>query len=172
MPRRPLGPGGLHDRCVHVAYRNMRLVLWVSPRYRPIRLRRAEVWRGDRWQEYADRVEVLSMPRNLTGEAGGGILAGRSKPKLFEKFPELSSWMSDAAYQDGKPVGMVQLSIRPKGAVFVATLRIQDQGGMMLQVEDVSLDDTLILLEAALMASPVPWSRDPYPLGQITGKKK
>lgn len=172
MPRRPRGPGSSHTRCVHTSFKNLRLILFCGPVWLPIRLRRAEAFRNGEWSDYADRVEVLSMPRNLDAVTANGQMVNRSKPKLMAQFPELCSWLSDGTYADGKPVGMVQLSIRPKGAVYVVTLRIQDQGGMMLQVEDVNLDDTFVLLEAALTASPTPWSRDPYPLGQISSKKK
>lgn len=172
MPRRPIGPSKTHARCVYAHVRNFRLCLWCGPWYMPIRLRHAAVWRDDAWSTFADRPEVLSMPRAFEGTVSAGAPINRSKSKVLGAFPELSSWLVEGAYPDGKPVGMVQLSIRPKGAVYVATLRIADQGGLMLQTEDVQLDDVLLLLEAALTASPTPWQRDPYPLGQISGKRK
>lgn len=172
MPKRPFGPGKENQRCIHVSLWNLRLVLWYANRYTPIRLRRSEVYRRGVWEPWADRPEVLSMPRALSGGPGEGPVYQRPKPKLFERFPELVSWLTDSAYPDGKPVGMVQLSIRPKGAVFVVQLRIQDQGGMLCSVEDPVLDDALLLLEASLTASPVPWTRDPYPLGVSQTKKR
>jgi len=112
------------------------------------------------------------MPRQVSAVSGEGLQVQRAAPKLLGLFPELSSWMKDGNFPDGKPVGMVQLSVRPKGMVYVVQLRVQDQGGMIITVEDPSFDDALMLLEAALVASPPPWSRDPYPLGISQGKKK
>lgn len=171
MPKRPIGPGKSNQRCIHVAVRNLKLVLWFRDVYTPLRLRRADVYRNGAWSCTADRVEVLSMPRALTGSVGEGIQVSRAKSKLLEKMPELCSWLSDGVYSDGKQVGMVQLSIRPKGSVYLASLRIQDQGGMVITTEEGTIEDALLLMEAALCASPVPWSRDPYPLGQISSKK-
>lgn len=172
MLRRPLGPGSSRPHLVRVQVRGVRVALWCGPWYLPVRCREAHVFHGGAWVLSRDHPEVLSMPRALSGEVTSGQLVSRSAPKSFERFPELASWLRDAAYSDGKPVGMVQLSVRPKGAVYVLTLRIQDQGGMMLQVEDASLDDALVLLEACLTANPTPWTRDPYPLGQLSGKKR
>ena len=172
MPKRPFGPGKSNQRCIHVSLWNLRLVLWYGSEYHPLRLRRAEVHRNGAWSCTADRVEVLSMPRALSGSIGEGLSVARSKSKHFDRYPELSAWLADGQYSDGKAVGMVQLSIRPKGSIYLVTLRIQDQGGMQITTEDAILEDALLLLEAALTASPVPWSRDPYPLGQISGKRK
>jgi len=114
------------------------------------------------------------MPQMPGSAVVGGSHHSRPPTKLLGSFPELKSWLCDSAYPDGKPIGLVQLSIRPKGAVFVVQLRIQDQGGLLMSVEDVNLDDALLLLEAALVAVPPPWCRDPYPLGvsQSGGKRK
>lgn len=112
------------------------------------------------------------MPQMPGSVATGGAAPARPTPKTLVSFPELSSWLKDTCYPDGKPIGMVQLSVRPKGAVYVVSLRIQDQGGLVMTAEEQSLDDALVLLEAALVSSPPPWHRDPYPLGQVTGKRK
>lgn len=172
MPLSRPALGSSRDRVVRVRYRNLALELWYASRYSPIRLRLARVVREGVDVVLRDHPEVLSMPRSFTGEVGSQVLHPRAGSKVLAAFPELLSWLRDAAYSDGKPVGMVQLAVRPKGAVYVVTLRVQDQGGMMIQVEDANLDDAFLLLDAALVASPPPWTRDPYPLGQISSKKK
>jgi len=172
MPQRPKGPAKSRAKCYYGVVRNFRLALWFENVYTPIRLRAAEKLSQGRWTPFRDCPEVLSMPRAVSGVSGSALQVKRTDAKMFVHFPELTSWLADGNFSDGKPVGMVQLSIRPKGMVYVVQLRVQDQGGMILTVEDPSLDDALMLLEAALVATPVPWSRDPYPLGISQSKKK
>lgn len=153
--------------------RNLVLTWWWGGVYRPVRLLRCV----RAYTRYAvvihEDEEVPTMPRIPTGAVASGQLINRAKSRLLgEKLPELTGWLSDASYPDGKPVGMVQLSIRPKGAVYVVQLRVEDHGGLILTVEDPVVDDALVLLEASLTSDPIPWTRDPYPLGSVTKKRK
>jgi len=173
MPKRPKGPMGGRDRAVTTRCRNLILTWWWGGVYKPARLVRCYVARGGVEVLAREEEGVPFMPRVPTGAAASGQPVNRTKTRLLgEKLPELASWLSDATYPDGKPVGMVQLSMRPKGAVYVVQLRIEDHGGLIVTVEDASLDDALVLLEATLTSDPIPWVRDPYPLGSVTKKKK
>jgi len=107
------------------------------------------------------------------GEQGSapGIGKPRKESQVLKKFREIASFLTDVAYPDGTPIGNVQLSIRTRGPVIQAQLKLAGLGGLRINVEDVSADEALLALEAALTAEPVAWEPDPYPLdGQ--GKKK
>lgn len=91
--------------------------------------------------------------------------------KWAKIYPELASWLADAYYPDKKPIGQTQLSIRRQGNTMICQLKIEDQGGLKIEVRDENLDKALAALEVLLNGNPVPWQRDAYPLGG-TGKKK
>jgi len=113
------------------------------------------------------------MPKPFTGNpTEGTVLTGATKGGMAKNLPELMSWLCDASYEDGKPMGQVQVQLRRAGPLIVGVLKIADQGGLKLEVTDSSPDRALASLEAALSASPIPWQTDPYPLGGRTGKKK
>lgn len=170
--RRPPGPMSTKPRVVVVQWRHFELVLAVRRGYLPIAIQAAGSRQRDGLVVHRGHMWGLSMPTMPGAVSANGVSPPRSTPKTLSQFPELSSWLKDTAYPDGKPVGMVQFSVRPKGAVYVVQLRIQDQGGLLMSVEDASLDDALVLLEAALTAVPPMWVRDPYPLGAVTSKRK
>lgn len=112
------------------------------------------------------------MPKPIDPNAPrAGVSTPRRPTKLLKGFPELASYLTDVSYPDGSPVGNVQLSVRTRGPLIVAQLKLAGMGGLRLQVEDSCVDDALVALEALLLAEPVPFEPDPYPLdGQ--GKKK
>ena len=102
----------------------------------------------------------------VTGQSG--CLKG-----TWEKhFPALAGWLCDAAYDDGKPCGPVQLSLKRRGSDVVITLKLADQGGLKLEAVESSPDKALVALEALLKADPVPWQADAYPLSGGPKKKK
>lgn len=113
------------------------------------------------------------MPKK-PGEGGVqvGVTMPRKPSKILGKMAELSSFLTEVQYADGTPIGNVQLSIRTRGPMLVAQLKMAAMGGMKLQVEDTSLDDVLAALEGLLMLEPVPWEPDPYPLDGGGKKKK
>lgn len=124
------------------------------------------------WVPYRLTEEVYEMPKPIDPNAPrAGVSTPRRPTKLLKGFPELASYLTDVSYPDGSPVGNVQLSVRTRGPLIVAQLKLAGMGGLRLQVEDSCVDDALVALEALLLAEPVPFEPDPYPLdGQ--GKKK
>lgn len=113
------------------------------------------------------------MPRPfVSGPAGQSALVGAKKGKLGERMPELMSWVCDAAYADGTPLGQTQLKLRRQGPLIVATLQVADQGGLKLEAVDDSPEKALAALEALLQAESVPWCPDPFPIGVKRADKK
>lgn len=100
------------------------------------------------------------------------VLIGCDPGKWKLLYPELASWLCDGAYQDGKPIGLTQLTLRRKGSEMMAQLKIADQGGLKCEVADTNVDKALAALEALLNSAKVPWIRDEYPLGGTQKKKK
>jgi len=86
--------------------------------------------------------------------------------------PSLSSWLCDAVYPDGSPVGAVQLQLRREGSVIRATLKIADQDGLKVSAIECSPQDALLALDLLLGGTDVPWENDAYPLGGKPSKKK
>jgi hypothetical protein len=112
------------------------------------------------------------MPRAFgVGTPVGAVLTGATKGNMSKTFPELWSWLCDASYEDGTPMGQVQVQLRRAGPLIVAVLKIQDQEGLKLEVTDASPERALASLEAALSSSPVPWQKDQYPLGGTKKRK-
>lgn len=108
----------------------------------------------------------------MPNDPGKAQLVGAIKSKLLVQFGELESWLCDACYPDGKPIGSTQLSIRRRGASVYGTLKVADQGGLKLEVCEPSVERALVALEALLRGQPVPWQPDPFPLDQGGRKKK
>lgn len=107
---------------------------------------------------------------------GAAVEAARSKPrsptKLFAKLPRVAEYLTDVTWPDGSPIGNVQLSVRTRGGLVVAQLKLAAMGGLRLSAEATCLDDALAALEAACNADPAPWEPDPYPLDGVVKKKK
>ncbi|HKY46321.1 MAG TPA: hypothetical protein VJM50_24725, partial [Pyrinomonadaceae bacterium] len=74
----------------------------------------------------------------------------RKASQVLAKFRELASFLTDRAYPDGSEMGDVQLTLRTKGPAVLAQLKITSNGGLRIQVEDESVDEALLALEAAL----------------------
>ncbi len=87
-------------------------------------------------------------------------------------YPELASWLCDGTYSDGALIGLTQLTLRRRSSEMLCQLKIQDQGGLKIEVADANVDKALAALEALLTSAKVPWCRDDYPLGGGPRKKK
>jgi len=170
--RRPVGPISARPREIRGVWCGLEWVLWWSGRYRGATslrwfIRRpGEAPRGLTADELGETMPALPQPSTAASP-----LVGAQKSTLMLKVPELQSWLCDAAYPDGKPIGATQLSIRRRGSTVYATLKIADQGGLKVEVAEPSIDRAFVALEALLTGSPVPWQPDPYPL-DAAGKKK
>lgn len=113
------------------------------------------------------------MPRAFRGVEGVGMgNLPRKRSELIAKLPTLQGWLCDRVYDDGKPCGLVQFTVRTRATDFEGTLKIADQGGLMMKVAADSFEDVLVALELALASEPAPWEPDPYPLNGNKGKKK
>jgi len=113
------------------------------------------------------------MPRMPGGqEDRPGVGKPRKASQVLKSFKELASFFAEVNWPDGNPIGNVQLSIRTRGPLVQAQMKLAANGGLRLSVEDANLDEALLALEAALTADPVPWEPDPYPLDGLGGKKK
>lgn len=107
----------------------------------------------------------------VSDEKGAGLV-GAEAGSWKKAFPELASWVCDANYPDGSPIGETQLTVRRRGGTLVGVLKIADQGGLKVEVQETQLDRLFAALEAMLTVKPVPWQRDSFPLGQGGKKKK
>lgn len=113
------------------------------------------------------------MPKPIDPNAPrAGVSTPRRASKFFKGFPELASYLTDVTYPDGTAVGNVQLTLRTRGPLVVAQLKLAAMGGLRLTVEDTNADDALVALEGLLLAEPVPFEPDPYPLDGQAKKKK
>jgi hypothetical protein len=170
--RQPKGVISKRWRSWVVEWRNAVLTLTYEGRYSAVRITRFLAVVGRRAVCLRGGEGGQMMPREPNAPASAGMQPPRSKSGTFGVFEELTSWLADRAYPSGKAVGMVALTIRPKGREYLVQLRIQDQGGMVITTQDESLDDALMALECSLAADPVPWVKDDYPLGVSQQKKK
>lgn len=153
--------------------RGVRLTYWYHRHGKVIQAPTWEVWDGRTWKLGRASMEVYDVPKPIDPNAPkAGVTTPRRPSKLLKGFPELASYLTDVAYPDGTPVGNVQLTVRTRGPLVVAQLKLAAMGGLRLTVEDTNADDALVALEALLLAEPVPFEPDPYPLdGQIKKKK-
>lgn len=146
------------------------------------------LWRGPyrhlspfRWSRYvapgyyrsltADELGLTAMPSMPEVEQPGKPV-GVPKSQMLVKMPELNSWLSDASYPDGKPLGSTQLAIRRRGQSVQLTLKLADSGGVKLEVLEPTLDLALAALEALLASPRVPWRKDDYPLDAALKKRR
>lgn len=124
------------------------------------------------WEVFRDDDREDGMPRMIAPMPEGDFPHPPRVPsKMLGKLKEVNSFLSDTLWPGGTAMGEVQLSIRTRGGRIVAQLKLADHGGLRVTVEQEDVDSALVALEAVLNAEPVPWERDPYPLGG-TGKKK
>ncbi len=145
-------------------------------------------WRGPyrqltpfRWSRYvmpgryhpltADELGLTHMP-SMPEVGDPGKPVGVPKSQMLSKLPELNSWLSDAAYPDGKPLGSVQLAVRRRGQAVHLTIKLADCGGVKLEVNEPTLDLALVALEALLSSKKVPWRKDDFPLDGALKKRR
>lgn len=114
------------------------------------------------------------MPKPIEpGDPSKGLpVLPRPASEVLSAFGELHSYLTDMEWPQGGLIGEVQLSVRTRGCRVQAQLKLAGHGGLRLTADAVGVDEALFTLEAALNANPVPWERDPYPLGGAGGKKK
>lgn len=113
------------------------------------------------------------MPKPFVeGQVGNTPLKGAEKGAMAKNLPELMGWLCDATYSDGAPMGASQLQLRRQGGMILATLKIEDQGGLCMQAADSSPERALASLEALLAATQPPWQTDRFPLGGGSKKKR
>lgn len=113
------------------------------------------------------------MAFQFTGSAGAGLPPlPRDPGKVLTKFPKLFSLLMEREYEDKKPIGVVQLQLRTDGDRFKGNLKLADHGGLVINAHGRTVDELLVMLEAALASSPQAWEPDPYPLNGSKGKKK
>jgi hypothetical protein len=110
--------------------------------------------------------QVSDMPKPFEGPSAGPVaLVGCKKGVWAKGLPELMSWVCDATYADGTPLGQTMLQLRRQGGVMLASLKIADQGGLKIEAVDATPEQALASLEALLAAVSVPWQTDRYPVG-------
>lgn len=113
----------------------------------------------------------MAKPPSKDGPIAG-VSVPRKPSKLLGKLQEISSFLTDVSYPDGSAIGNVQLTVRTRGPLVLAQLKLASLGGLRLSVEDACVDDALVALEGLLLTEPVPWEPDPYPLDSHAKKKK
>jgi len=116
--------------------------------------------------------EVSSMPvKPGIAEGGNAPLKGASHGVWGKGMPTLSSWICDAVYTDGTPMGQVQVAVKRDGTVVRATLKVEDMGGVKCSAIGPDPASALAALELLLASPTAPWERDGYPLGSSARKK-
>lgn len=146
------------------------------------------LWRGPfrsltpfKWSRYvapgyyrvltADELGMTQMPQMPQVEEPGKPV-GVNRSLIFSKMVELNSWLCDATYPDGKPLGSTQLAIRRRGQNVYLTLKLADSGGVKVEVCEPTIDMAFVALEALLSGGKVPWRKDEFPLdGQLRKKR-
>jgi len=171
--RRPRGP--IRSRVAFLTGRagGMLCELYYDPRRLGVTADRWRVFRGGKWLYWPGWTEEYEVPKPIVPSEGDGLPALPRPPSdALGVFSEIHSFLTDMVWPDGTLVGDVQLSIRTRECRIVAQLKIAAHGGLRISAECVGIDEALTVLEAALNATPVPWERDPYPLGGAPKKKK
>lgn len=152
---------------------NFRALFWYHRHGKPVANARWERLTPSGWIDVTQAVKEYSMAKQIgTPQSGSFMPKHRGKGALLAKMPNLLSYLVDTTYDDGAPVGTVQLGIRTRGPLLIGQLRLADQGGLRIQVEANSFDEVLGLLEAALASPTAPWEPDPYPLDGAKKKRK
>lgn len=172
-PRRPKGPAGRKRRCYEGRWGPLVAEVWIGGGWLPPSPTRWLVREAGGWVPYLDPRMGDDVPKPFTqGEAPAQALKGAVKGDLAKKLPELMSWVCDATFEDGTPLQRTSLQFERQGSMIRARLKIQDQGGLVLEVVDASPERAMASLEAMLNSSPVPWQVDRFPLGGEAGNKK
>lgn len=163
---------GWNSRFISVTFRRFAFKFWYRGRYRGVGL--PQVFLRVDTSVGAGRILVRggTMPEfpKLPAAGSSGCDAG----EWGSMFPLLAGWVCDSSYPDGTPLGAVQLQIRRDGGVIRASLKVSDQGGLMLRGVGADPVSALLSLEVLLSSESCPWEKDPYPLAgaRTPGKKK
>lgn len=94
-----------------------------------------------------------------------------SESKLLGKVPQLCAFLTHTAYEDGTPRVPGGLWMENKGVVLEVVLRNPDSGARLPLVAP-TLDEVLMLAEAALRADSAPWQPDRWLMEQLTKRSK
>ena len=112
------------------------------------------------------------MPVKPVSQEGVALpLQGAQHGVWGKGFPQVSSWLCDALYTDGSPVGQVQLAFKREGTVVRVTMKVEDHNGVKCSAVGPDPASALAALEMLLASPKAPWELDPYPLGKA-GRKK
>lgn len=111
------------------------------------------------------------MPVRPNKPGSGVESRGANRGAWATSLPNLSEWLCSAAWEDGVPIGPVQIQMRREGSVIRVTLKISDQGGLKVSAIEESPLDALLALDLLLGTVEVPWEVDAYPL-QGGGRKR
>jgi len=172
MPAVKARDRGWSCRFISVTYKSLAFKFWYRGRFRGVGL--PQVFRRVSTSVGPGLVFVKggTMPEfpKLPAVGSSGCDAGEWGTSL----PLLSGWVCDSSYPDGTPLGAVKLQLRRDGGVIRASLKVSDQGGLMLRAVGADPVSALLALEVLLSAEGCPWERDPYPLAgqRLAGKKK
>jgi len=170
---RPRGPIKQKSRELVGAIGSLRWTFWYHPRQFAVRW---GVWHRktpEGWVLFREDKREDNMPRAIGPMPEGDIpYPPRVPSKVLLRFKELGEFLSSTLWPGGQAMGEVQFSLRTRMGRICAQLKLADHGGLRVTVEQEDVDSALVALEAALNAQPVPWERDPYPLGGLAKKPK
>lgn len=141
-------------------------------------LRKMRWWRSESKGRFSienilKRFEIMAQKPNVDEvlRQNGGL--GPSHGEAGKLFPNLASWLCDAAYEDTTPKGRVKLEAERRGDRVRIQIRSADTG-LMVEHFSENLGDAVLGLELLLGSKDCPWQLDPYPMDKpkTRGKKK
>lgn len=173
MPQRVRVLGGNRPRELVTWVGNLRVSIWYRGK-----------WRGcglPTWERYdrSGSVPVLlekgggDMPVRPVAADGSSLpMSGALFGAWGKGFPLVCSWLCDASYTDGSPMGQTQLSFKREGTVVRVLLKVEDNGGIKCSALGPDPLSALAALEVLLAGPKPPWERDGYPLGNKSPQKR
>lgn len=171
MPAKRARDRGWKCRFISVRYRRFLFKFWYRGRWRGVGLPSVWLCVDTSVGPGLQRVCGGTMPEFPKLSPAGS--AGADRGEWGSLFPLLCEWLCDGSYPDGTPLGAVQLQLRREGSVLRATLKLSDQGGLMLRAVGGDPVSAFLALEVLLASETCPWERDPYPLaGARSGGQK
>lgn len=112
------------------------------------------------------------MKRKVIAVGAGVIMPRLSETSLLlAKIPAIREFISQTAYEDNTSRTPGYLTLRNKGHAYELTLYDVD-GGCRLPLLDVTLDKTILGMEALLGLEDAPWQVDRYLMEMLAKKTK